>query len=220
MIHIQKDNDDRLAAARVAMVVADGCRMDDAPPGLHARLEALVASRSSQDFPPQDLQKAVRDMLRSGGFRPAGRQKPASEYLAKAARDGVFPHISNAVDCNNLLSLQTGLPISLLDTESLGSAVRVRICCEGESYVFNQAGQEMDLAGLLCICDQAGRPMGNPVKDSMAAKLRPSSTRLAGFIYAPVACIGEAELAGHGQDFAAMLREYCGAAWAELVAIV
>src|SRR3712207_7695492 len=50
---------------------------------------------------------ALPILLRNGGFRPSGRNKPASEYLAQAAREGRFPRINNLVDVNNLVSLRS-----------------------------------------------------------------------------------------------------------------
>src|SRR6476661_745753 len=57
----------------------------------------------------------VRQLLRHGGFKPAGRSKPASEYLHAAAAEARFPRINAAVDTCNVVSLCSGLPISLVD---------------------------------------------------------------------------------------------------------
>src|SRR5262245_38786006 len=59
--------------------------------------------------------EAVRDLLRHGGFKPTGRSKPASEYLLKAVRDGLLTSINLAVDACNVVSLHSGLPISVVD---------------------------------------------------------------------------------------------------------
>jgi DNA/RNA-binding domain of Phe-tRNA-synthetase-like protein len=124
------------------------------------------------------------------------------------------------VDCNNLLSLDTGLPISLLDLRALGEQALVRIAAEGESYVFNAAGHDMDLAGLLCVCSAEGSPLGNPVKDSMAGKLKEDSQDYAGFIYAPPSLYTPDALKAVGERFADLLRRYCGAAEAFVAAVV
>ncbi len=194
LLTIQKDDDPRLAGALVCMVTATVDAVAQSPAALSAELAALVARRSAEDFPPAGLKDAVRAMLRAGGFKPAGRQKPASEYLAQAAREARFPAINGPVDCNNLLSLETGLPVSLLDADELGGAAVVRICVAGESYVFNASGQEMDLSGLLCVCAADGTPLGNPVKDSMRGKLKDGTRRVAGFIFAPLGQYSPASL--------------------------
>lgn len=222
---LHKDDDPRLDATLVCLVLAEGCAVATTPPALVAELEALAARRAAEDFPPADIKDAVRGMLRAGGYKPAGRQKPASEYLAQAAREGRFPVINGPVDCNNLLSLETGLPISLLDLRAFRDAsgggmdtggaaavgATVRICGAGEAYIFNASGHEMDLEGLLCVCDAAGKPLGNPVKDSMAGKLRDDSVDLAGFIYAPASLYSSDALLAVGKRFAELLAAHAGA---------
>ena len=216
---LQKADDPRLDPALVCLVMAEGCTVSSSPPALAEALSSLVAKRSGEDFPPAKLKEAVRGMLRSGGYKPAGRQKPASEYLAQAAREGRFPSINAAVDCNNILSLETGLPVSLLDARIVGAKPLIRICGSGESYVFNASGHEMDLEGLLCACNAEGIPLGNPVKDSMAGKITESTTDVAGFIYAPLALFTPASLRILGERFAWLLKEYCGATKAAVMAV-
>lgn len=206
-----KDSDERLAKALVCAVTAEVPGIGPAPEALASLLADLAERRRAEDFPPAAVKEAVRAMLRAGGFKPAGRQKPASEYLAQAAREGRFPAINGPVDCNNLLSLETGLPISLLDADELAGGARIRVCGEGESYVFNASGQEMDLAGLFCACSPSGDPLGNPVKDSMRGKLKDGTRRLAGFIYAPLGLYSPASLMAVGERFASLLAEHCGA---------
>ncbi len=211
-ISFRKDSDSRLGATLVCLVAAEIGAVRPSPAALVAELESLAVRRATEDFPPATTREAVRAMLRAGGFKPAGRQKPASEYLAQAAREGRFPSINGPVDCNNLLSLETGLPISLLDADAFpGGEAMVRICGEGERYVFNASGQVMNLEGLLCVCAAEGTPLGNPVKDSMRGKLADATRRVLGFIYAPLGLYSPSSLAIVGERFAALLREHCGA---------
>lgn len=206
-----KEADDRLSGALVCLVQAEICSIGPSPDPLVKALDALVQRRATEDFPPMTIKEPVRAMLRAGGFKPAGRQKPASEYLAQAAREGRFPAINGPVDCNNILSLETGLPISLLDADTFGGRAIVRICSQGEAYVFNASGQEMDLSGLLCVCSTDGTPLGNPVKDSMLGKLKDETRNLAGFLYAPLGLYSPTSLSLVGERFATLLRDYCGA---------
>lgn len=115
------------------------------------------------------IRTAVRELLRHGGFKPAGRSKPAPEYLASAFADGRFPSINALVDTCNVVSLHSGLPISLLDVDLLSGELAVRVAPPGTSYVFNPAGQVIDASGLLCLCDAVG-PAGSPVKDAQRTK--------------------------------------------------
>jgi DNA/RNA-binding domain of Phe-tRNA-synthetase-like protein len=123
-----------------------------------------------------EVRKAVRELLRHGGFKPSGRSKPASEFLLRAATEGSLSSINLAVDLCNVTSLHSGLPISVVDLELLEPPLRVAIAEPGSSYVFNPAGQEMRLDGLVCLFDRAG-PAANPVKDSQRSKTRATTRR-------------------------------------------
>ena len=63
-------------------------------------LDALCAAEADTPLPPADdlHKKHVRDLLRHGGFKPAGRSKPCWEYMRSAAAKGRFPRINVAVD--------------------------------------------------------------------------------------------------------------------------
>lgn len=117
----------------------------------------------------EDLRTAVRDMLRHGGYKPTGRGKPASEYLVRAAEEGGLRSINAAVDACNVISLYSGFPISVVDIERATEPFRISIAPDGTSYVFNPAGQEIDVGGLVCLFDAEG-PVGNAVKDSQRTK--------------------------------------------------
>lgn len=125
----------------------------------------------------EPLRAAVRDLLRVGGFKPTGRSKPASEYLVKAADGGFLSSINAVVDICNAVSLHAGLPISVVDEELASPPFRIGLAEPGSSYVFNAAGQEIDVGGLLCLHDASG-PCANAVKDSQRTKTHPGTTRV------------------------------------------
>ena len=113
--------------------------------------------------------RLLRDMLRHGGYKPTGRGKPASEYLVRAAEEGGIRSINAAVDACNVVSLHSGFPISVVDTDLAAPPFHISIAAEGSKYVFNPAGQEIDVSGLVCLFDSSG-PVGNAVKDSQRTK--------------------------------------------------
>lgn len=129
-----------------------------------------------------DLRTAVRDVLRQRGYRPTGRGKPSSEYLANALAEGRWPCINAAVDAGNLASLVSGLPISVVDLDLLRGPVAVRVAADGARYVFNQGGQEIELAGLPCLFDADG-PCANAVKDAQRTKTTASTARVLGVVW-------------------------------------
>jgi len=138
-----------------------------ATPGEITRLlELSAATKLMRD---EALRSAVRDVLRHGGYKPTGRGKPASEYLVRAAGEGTLGTINLAVDACNAVSLHSGFPISVVDLGRASGPFRISIAPAGSSYVFNAAGQEIDVGGLLCLFDEAG-PCANAVRDSQRTK--------------------------------------------------
>jgi len=157
-------------------------------------LDAEVPMASSDE-----VRLKVRDLLRQGGFKPTGRSKPASEYLIKAATAGFLGPINAAVDVCNVVSLHSGLPISVVDLDRVTPPLRVAIADAGARYVFNAGGQEIDIGGLLCLHDAAG-PCANAVKDSQRSKTDPNTTRCLYLFW------GTAELEGRAEQAAAWAR--------------
>lgn len=132
----------------------------------------------------EGLRQAVRDLLREGGYKPTGRGKPASEYLVKACAEGLLRPINPAVDACNAVSLASGLPISVVDLERARAPLSIAVAGPDERYVFNAAGQTIELAGLPCLRDALG-PCGNAVKDSERTKTGPATRRTLSVLWAP-----------------------------------
>src|SRR5262249_54692805 len=133
-------------------------------------LQALLALDAPAPLGSDDrVREAVRQLLRHGGFRPTGRSKPASEYLLRAVGEGQLASINLAVDACNIVSLHSGLPISVVDLDLAREPFRIGVAPTGASYVFNASGQNIDLGGLLCLFDSEG-PCGNAVKDAQRTK--------------------------------------------------
>jgi DNA/RNA-binding domain of Phe-tRNA-synthetase-like protein len=155
-------------------------------------LFALFASGADAPMTSSDaVREAVRKLLRHGGFRPTGRSKPASEYLIKAVAEGILRPINLAVDACNAVSLHSGLPISVVDLDKAAAPLSVRIAEESAKYVFNASGQEIDLGGLLCLCDAAG-PCANAVKDAQRTKVDAGTRRTLSIIWGTNALPGRA----------------------------
>lgn len=137
------------------------------------------------------VREAVRALLRHGGFKPTGRSKPASEYLIKAVSEETLASINLAVDVCNVVSLHSGLPISVVDLDRARPPFRVGLAPAGASYVFNAGGQTIDLGGLLCLFDAEG-PCGNAVKDAQRTKTGPDTRRTLSLIWGTTALTGRA----------------------------
>ena len=150
----------------------------------------------------------VRNLLRHGGFKPAGRSKPASEYLHAAAIEARFPRINAVVDTCNVVSLCSGLPISLVDVDLVteaGRALAIALAPAGTSYVFNPSGQVIDASGLPCLFDGDGSVTGTPVKDAQRTKTHDGTRAALAIVW------GTRALPGRTAKTVAWYRELAGA---------
>ena len=136
----------------------------------------------------EEGRKAVRDLLRHGGYKPTGRGKPAAEYLVRAAGEGKLGSINAAVDACNAASLASGLPISVVDLDRTRAPLRVAIAEPGTRYAFNASGQEIDASGLLSLFDAEGAS-ANAVKDAQRTKTGDATVRTLSLVWgcAPLA---------------------------------
>jgi DNA/RNA-binding domain of Phe-tRNA-synthetase-like protein len=200
----------------VALVEATELRIEPADQTLQQICRDAAARVAADGSAGGDARRtAVRDLLRHGGYKPSGRSKPAQEYLLRTVREeGGLPPISNTVDLINLVSLQSGLPISLVSLDRIGDQILLRYGQAGESYVFNRSNQELDVKGLLCLCavDQEGsRPVGSPVKDSTLAKVDETDRRVLACIFAPRDHVAADELLNWAQQLAEGFMRFCHA---------
>src|SRR5438105_5849175 len=156
-------------------------------------LQALLALDAPAPIRSDDsVREQVRQLLRLGGFKPTGRSKPASEYLLKAVADGRLGSINVAVDVCNIVSLHSGLPISVVDLDRAREPFRVGVAAAGSSYVFNPSGQTIDVGGLLCLFDAEG-PCANAVKDAQRTKTDDGTRRTLSVVWGTTALPGRAE---------------------------
>jgi len=138
---------------------------------------------------PLEVRQRVRKMLRHGKYKPAGRSKPASEFLLRAALSESFPLINEPVDVNNAVSLESGFPGSIFDADISGRHLLIRRGLPNEQYVFNPSGQTIDLQDLLLVSrktETGWEPCGNPVKDAMITKISADTVNVVAVLYAPI----------------------------------
>ena len=137
-----------------------------------------------------DVRGAVRNLLRHGGYKPTGRGKPASEFLLRSGEEGLRS-INAAVDACNICSLHSGLPISVVDLGKASAPFRVAVASTEASYLFNPAGQTIELGGLLCLHDADG-PCANAVKDAQRTKTDDATRSTLSLIWGTTALEGRA----------------------------
>jgi DNA/RNA-binding domain of Phe-tRNA-synthetase-like protein len=169
-----------------------------------AEISALAVPGATAPVSTSDHVRAeVRTLLRKGGFKPSGRSKPASEYLVAAVTEGRFPAINAGVDACNVVSLHSGLPISLVDVDLLDGTLTIKIAPMGTTYVFNPSGQVIDAGGLVCLHDAAG-PTGTPVKDAQRTKTHDGTRGALSLVW------GTRSLPSRTQDTTQWYRELMG----------
>lgn len=188
---LEWDVDLEPSPVRPALIWAEGI----APPLATQTYPAFLvesienAKRTGETAIPPETRQRVRRMLRFGKYRASGRGKPASEFLLRAALDDAFPSVNGPVNVNNAISLESGFPGSIFDEALSGRRLLLRRGRVDESYVFNPSGQSIDLRDLLLVCrrsDSGWQPCGNPVKDSMATKIRPETKNVLAILYVPI----------------------------------
>jgi len=197
----------------VGWAVVEGMANGPSPPALALDLDRALIEAPGRAAAPETAGRkgAVRDLLRHGAYKPTGRGKPASEYLLAAALEGRFPRINVLADLNNLVSLESLLPISVVDLDRAGAeAFTVRWGRAGESYVFNPSGQVLELEDLLLMARlPEDRPLATPVKDCQETKTGPETARALALVYAPESLRAEAGRAA--ERFAALAQRHAGA---------
>ncbi len=171
--------------------------------------EASPATPSEAVAVEDAVRSAVRSLLRWGGHKPSGRGRPASESLSKAADEGRWPTIQPLVDQCNLLSLSSGLPISVLDLAKLQGPFEIRVGEPAEDYIFNSSGQTLSLKGLLLLADDAG-PTGSPVKDAQRSKVDASTESFLIVVW------GSSAVEASGEMVATELAQWCQVHEAEI----
>ena len=193
--------------------------------------EVVDEVRRTADQPKIEAERQeVRQLLRFGKFKASGRSKPAQEYLLRCAlQDAALPQINGPVDLLNAISLQYNLPISLLSVAKCSNRLYVRRGLPGESFVFNSGGQMLELQDLITTyaiesmapanlstdrvepSNDSLRPVGTPVKDSMAGKIEANDTHLIAIIYAPASATAMERGSIAASELAEKMERWCGA---------
>lgn len=163
----------------------------------------------------------VRQMLRYGKFKASGRSKPAQEYLLRCAlTESALPAINGPVDLLNAVSLSCNLPISLLSVGKCSDNLLIDYGKAGEQFIFNSVGHAIDLTDLITVFDRSVepmRPVGTPIKDSMAGKIEPTDRHLIAIIYTPTSDGAEQRCHAAVERLAEGMKKYCGASQAIVV---
>ena len=213
----QLEIDDSLSPcpAIFGLIWAEGIRPPTTPSAAPEFLRSLLsaAAKEGEEYVPLIVRQRVRKILRHGKYKPSGRGKPASEFLLRAALSETFPLVNGPVDVNNAISLESGFPGSIFDTNLSGRHLLIRRGLPDEEYVFNPSGQMIDLQDLLLVCrktDAGWEACGNPVKDAMVTKISADTENVIAVLVMPLD-EPRSSIERWLQRYANLLTDHCGA---------
>jgi DNA/RNA-binding domain of Phe-tRNA-synthetase-like protein len=128
---------------------------------MNLRIEELMGEAAASD----PIITNVRDVFKHTGKDPS-RYRPSSEAITRRVISGKgISSINNVVDCGNLVSLMTGIPIGCYDADKITGDITLRIGEKSEVYEGLGRG-EVNLEGLPVLVDTNG-PFGTPYSDSI-----------------------------------------------------
>jgi len=203
------------ASLRIGLIEARGITVRPSSPEYRERINNDTRKFTSPDsIYPDHMQKGIRSLLKTFGFHPSGRSRPASEFLFKDLQNrGSFNFINNVVDINNHLSLVSHLPISTFDLDKSGYDLCLRVGFDDESYIFNREGQNLSLKKLLVVARHGGdnAAIGSPVKDSQATKVFEETANIAVIIYSSGNITSEEDMQQLLERYMLLLKKETGA---------
>ena len=120
--------------------------------------------------------KASRQAYKATGKDPA-RYRVSSEALMRRILQGKgLYRVNNVVDCNNLISIQTGLSCGLYNLDNVEGDVIFRIGKADEDYEGIGRGK-LNIEGLPVFSDALGA-FGSPTSDSVRTMVTPEAKRV------------------------------------------
>lgn len=139
-----------------------------------------VTAKAQQKFNGRQLSddhiiQDVRKLFRAVGLDPT-RYRPSGEALLRRALKGeAVRSINPLVDCNNICSMETGLPFGCYDATAITGDITIRLGLAGEHY--QGVAKPIDIAYKLCAADSLGA-FGSPISDSDRTKIKPATTNV------------------------------------------
>ncbi len=146
--------------------------------GADVRMQELLGEAASSD----PVIKGVRTAFKATGKDPS-RYRPSSEALTRRVLSGKpLYQINNVVDCGNLVSLMTGVPVGCYDAAKLaGNKITLKVGAAGETYESIGRGL-INLEGLPVLADKNGA-FGTPFCDSERTLVGATTSQILFVVY-------------------------------------
>lgn len=129
---------ERYPTIRAGVTYATGLTNGPSPPELleEYRREQQAATRRLEETPIADIASiaAWRRAFTTFGVKPTQHRVAAEALLRRLQKAGDIPSISTLVDIGNLVSIRYGLPVAVLDQDTVTGATTVRFAAGDESF--------------------------------------------------------------------------------------
>lgn len=170
--------------------------------GAEIRMQELLGEAASTD----PVIAGVREAFKTVGKDPS-RYRPSSEALTRRVLAGKPLYmVNNVVDCGNLVSLMTGVPVGCYDAAWLkGNELALRVGQPGETYEGIGKG-EINLACLPVLADEEGA-FGTPFSDSARTAVTDKTVNLKFVLYGLNIDVAHVEAASEIAD--TLITSFC-----------
>jgi len=155
--------------------------IQEGSPELWAEIDDVQIPKLESDYATNTLSthpqiKASRKAYKAAGKDPA-RYRVSSEALMRRILQGKgLYRVNNVVDCNNLISIQTGLSCGLYNLDKVEGDITFRIGKADEDYEGIGRGK-LNIEGLPVFSDSKGA-FGSPTSDSVRTMVTPEAKRV------------------------------------------
>lgn len=162
--------------------------------GAEVRMQELLGEAASTD----PVIREVRTAFKTLGKDPS-RYRPSSEALTRRILSGKgLYHVNNVVDCGNLISLMTGIPVGCYDAAWVKGDMNLRVGMPGETYDGIGRG-DINLECLPVLADESGA-FGSPFSDSSRTAVSDSTKNLKFVLYGLNVDVAHVEAAAEMAD--------------------
>lgn len=170
---------------------------------LNRRAGQMRGELPSDKIGTHPLIASTREAYRSLGKDPSRYRGSCEALLRRVASGKGLYFINNVVDINNLVSLQSFLPVGSYDLSKTSDQITFRVGAPGETY--KGIGKDvLNLESLPVFCDAKG-PFGSPTSDSERAMITSSTRDIAMMI---IDFSGKADLELSSQLSMDLLRQH------------
>lgn len=206
MIAIEADA--RALGISIATSTVSNVKVRDSPYEL--RVEVEKSRELSQNLTADPIIRVYRDFYWRIGLDPT-KVRPSGEALRRRIINGKpFPFINNVVDCGNLISLKTLVPIGLYDLAKIVGKPRITLTKGEEKFLPIGEKEEITLRpGLPVMIDDEKVLHLYPHRDSIFSSIS-SSTEKVLVVAAGVPGIGREVLERACRSVVNCLETYCG----------